>query len=437
MKKLMMLSLLTCKLLFANDMATLSANPNYQEALKAYEDKAYLKAFSAFELLSSTMPSNPEVHFYVGLCALELKDYNGALAAFERVLILNPSHTRTRLELARTYYEMKSYELANSELDRALKDALPDSVKQSVMSFKSRINDQLTRHFFSGALSLGVGYDSNANNDIGNIQFIIPSFNVTVPGNAKASDTFLSSSLYLNHLYNMGEKGGWSLATTGIAYGKGNNRFNSNDVSLFSLTTKPTYTYERYKIAFLAGIDKVYLDSKAYSYIPQIGVEGAYLIDKDSMILATALLKRSYYDTDETLDAKNSVFGLKYRTALWDNFVFMTVGSSYEKSDEIKSSRTDVAGDAWTHKLELSKELFKNAFFSLSYAYTSRHFDDLDLSFLTKREDTQHTYGLGISYTLSNDMLISASINHLDQRSNHTPFEYDKTTLGLNFIKSF
>lgn len=437
MKKLLILSVLTCKLLFANDMVALSSNPTYQEALNAYTSKEYLKALSSFELLSATMPSNPEVHFYVGLCALELRDYNSALAAFERVLILNPSHTRTHLELARTYYEMKSYELANIQLNTALKGALPENVKQSVMGFKARIDDQLTRHFFSGALSVGVGYDSNANNDIGNIQFIVPSFNVTVPGNTAKSDTFLSSSLYLNHLYDMGEKGDWALETSGIAYGKLNNNFHSNNVSLVSMTTKPTFTQERYKVGLPIGIDKVYLDGTSYSHILQIGIEGIYLIDKQSTLTSALMLKRSYYDKDSTLDAKAQVLSLKYRRALYDNFLFLTVGTSYEDSQEVTSTRTDVAGNAWTHKIELSKELFKNALFSISYAHTSKKFDDIDASFLTKREDTQKNYGIGFAYTIAKDMFVNTSFNYLDQSSNHAPFSYDKTTLGINFIKSF
>lgn len=430
MKKLLLLSLFTCNLLLANDAT-------YKDALGAFESKEYVKALSAFEQLSLTMSSNPEVHFYVGLCALELKDYNTALAAFERVLILNPSHTRTHLELARAYYEIKYYELANIQLDTALRDPLPDNVKQSVVGFKARIDDHLTKHFFSGALSVGIGYDSNANNDVGNIQFIVPSFNVTVPGNAEKSDTFLSSSLYLNHLYDMGEKGDWTLNTTGIVYGKLNNHFHSNNISLFSLTTKPTYTQERYQIGLPVGIDQVYLAGTDYSHILQAGVEGTYLIDKHSSLTSALMFKRSYYDEDDSLDAKTQSLSLKYRTALYDNFCFLTIGTLYEDNHEVSSSRTDVAGNAWTHKLELSKEIFKDALFSISYAYTSKKFDDIDLSFLTKREDKQNTYGVGFSYTLSKDTLVNASVNYLDQSSNHAPFSYDKTTLGINFIKSF
>jgi len=437
MKKLLILSLVTCKLLFANDMVLLASNPTYKEALSAYESKEYLKALSAFERLSSSMPTNPEAHFYVGLCALELKDYNSALAAFERVLMLNPSHTRTHLELARAYYEMKSYQLANTQLDTALQDALPDTVKQSVMGFKAQIDEHLTRHFFSGALSIGLGYDSNANNDVGNIQFIVPSFNVTVPGNEEKSDTFLSSSVYLNHLYDIGEKGDWTLATSGIVYGKLNHHFHSNNVSLFSLTTKPTFTQEQYKISLPVGIDQVYLDGANYAHIVQAGIEGVYLIDKQSTLSSTLMLKRSYYDEDDTLDAKTQSLGIKYRRALYDNSLFLTVGTSYENNQEVSSARTDVAGNAWTHKLELSKELFKDALFSISYAYTSKKFDDIDLSFLSKREDKQNNYGIGLSYTLAKDMFINASLNYLDQSSNHAPFSYDKTTFGINFLKSF
>lgn len=212
----------------------------YEEAQKSYNAGDFKTAYGMFEGLSLEFPNNAEFNFLLGRSALELKMYDQAITAFDRVLILNPSHTRTHLELARLYYEQQRFESAQIELDLVLKENLPSNVRDIALSFKSRIDESLTRHTFNGALIIGGGYDTNANNDIGKKEFIIPAFNIPITGSDKLSDSNLFATAVLNHTYDFGERGGWALENSFVAYDKINNKQSKNDLVLFSATTAPT-----------------------------------------------------------------------------------------------------------------------------------------------------------------------------------------------------
>lgn len=420
-----------------NDSVFVQFEVKYKKAKQLYANKQYEEALALFDILSQNDPENPELHFYVGRCALELKNYDEAIAAFDRVLMLNPAHTRSYLETARVYYEIKEYELASSQLDIALLDNLPDDIKTNVMQFKAKIYSHLKKDYFSGAFSLGIGYDDNANNEIGNLDFLVPLFNVTVPGSEESGDTYLSSSLYLNHLYDFGEKGDWSLDTSGVVYGKLNNTFTDNNLALVSIATKPTYTHERYKVAFPLTFTQVYLSGISYSHIFQLGVEGTYLLDKRSNIYSSLAYKKTEYRDNTDLDEKTKVAKLQYRRAFGQNPTFLSLESTYEMSDKVRGARTDVTNNVWSNKISLSKEIFQDIIASLSYAHKDKKYKDTDVSFVTKRHDKQDEYGLDFIYKLSTTSSLSSSFNYRKQKSNQAPFTYDKKTVSLNYIKSF
>lgn len=430
----------TCNVSFAsNDSIFTQFEVKYEKAILLYNNKQYKEALPLFDILSQKDPDNPELHFYVGRCALELKNYDEAIAAFDRVLMLNPTYTRSYLETARAYYEIKEYELASSQLDIALRDNLPDDVRTRVMQFQAKINSHLKKDYFSGAFSLGIGYDDNANNEIGNVNFNANTIYGILPlsGNEKSSDTSLSSSLYLNHLYDFGEHGDWSLDTSGVLYGKFNNTFTDNNLALVSIATKPTYTHERYKIAFPLTFTQVYLSGISYSHIFQLGVEGTYLLDKRSNIYGSLAYKKTEYRDNTDLDEKTKVAKLRYRRAFGQNPLFLSLETIYEKTDKVRGTEPNVSNNNWINKITFSREIFHNIIGSINYAYKNKKYEDIYSAFGNKRHDKQDEYGLDFIYKLSTTSSLSSSFNYRKQKSNQAPFTYDKKTVSLNYIKSF
>ena len=409
----------------------------YEEAQKSYNAGDFKTAYGMFEELSLTNPQSAEYNFLLGRCALELKKYDEAVTAFDRVLILNPSHTRTHMELARLYFEINRYEQAQAELDSVLKENIPSNIRDVALAFKTRINELASRHTFSGALILGGGYDSNANNDIGRKEFIIPVFNIPTTGSDKTSDTNIFATMALNHTYDFSERGGWTLENSFVAYDKLNKKLSKNDLTLFSLSTAPTWSEGSYRVSFPLSYDRVYLDGKGYLYNLSASAKASYLINATSQIEGGYTYKRGYYDSDETQDVTANTVFVSYKKALGEEPIILSLNTSYTSNNEVNQGRTDVANTEYTYGIELAKS-FKNGFrTSVSYTGSATDYDKTDVLFGTKRADTRDEYTLGMGYSIRKDVLINATFSYAKNNSNQDPFTYDKITALLSAAYTF
>lgn len=409
----------------------------YKEAMRSYNAKEFAKAYPAFRELSQESPQSAELNFYLGRSALEIKEYDEALAAFDRVLILNPSHTRTHMELARLYFETRKFELALAELDTVLKENLPRNIREVALAFKTRIDEQIKRHKFGGAFIVGAGYDSNANNDIGRKEFIIPSFNIPIMGNEKASDSNIFSTLVLNHIWDFGDRGGWSLENSFVAYGKINKERSSNNLALFSFNISPTWSGEGYKASFPLTYDRIYLDSKGYLHNISLGTDITYMIDATSALEGRYTHKTGYYDEDDALDSKSDSFAISYKKAFSQNTILFSAYLNYSDTSAIESGRTDVKSDAISYGAEVAKKFQNGIRTSVNYRNISTDYDLTDALFGTKRSDEREEFGMGLRYSISSDTIINTVVTYADNRSNHEPYNYDKVTAIANLILSF
>lgn len=435
----MRLSIIAALAIFTFEAMALEVSQKelYENAKLNYNSGDFKTAYESFSRLGVEFFQNSEFNFLLGRSALEMKQYDDALVAFERVLMLNPLHTRTRLELARLYYETEQFELAQEELGVVLKDNLPSNVREVAVAFKSRIDERLTKHHFSIALVMGAGYDDNANNDIGRKEFIIPAYNLSLSGREKESDTNLFATLVINHVYDMGDRGDWSLENSFVAYSKFNMDFDQNDLLLFSFNTAPTWSQQSYKVALPLGYDRIYLDGKGYTYNLSGGVRGTYLVDRTSQLEGGYIHKKGYYDEDSAQDVKNNTLFASYKKAFGDDPILFSLIASHYDNKEVNAGRTDVSSSAWSCRAELSKT-FKNSFrTSFSYTATTTDFDDVDMLYGTKRSDDRDEYELGFGYTLRKNLSLATTATYAKNSSNHDPFNYDKVTAMVNAILSF
>lgn len=416
--------------LFANEQI-------YKEAQQSYNAKNFQKAYPLFEELSLKSPDNAELNFFLGRCALELKKYDEALTAFDRVLMLNPSHTRTHMELARLYFETQQFELAQTELDTVLKENLPDNVRDVAIAFKTRISEQMKRHTFGGALIVGGGYDSNANNDIGRKEFIIPSFNIPIMGNKEASDSNIFTTLVLNHIYDFGDRKGWTLENSFIAYSKISKEYSNNNLALFSLSMAPTWSEDSYRLSFPVVYDRIFLDKKGYLYNLSSGIKGTYMLDATSAIDGGYIYKRGYYDNDESQDSAGNTLLASYKKAFGTNPIMISINSSYTSTSALNRGRTDIESNGYSYGLEIAKKFTNGIRTSVGYARSSTDYDMVDALFGTKRSDSRNEYELGLGYGISNNLILNTSFSYAKNNSNHDPFNYDKVTALANAILSF
>ncbi len=409
----------------------------YKEAQQSYNAKNFQKSYTLFEELSEKMPENAEYNFLLGRSALELKKYDEALTAFDRVLMLNPSHTRTHMELARLYFETQQFELAQSELDTVLKENLPDNVRDVAIAFKTRINERMKRHTFGGAFIIGAGYDSNANNDIGRKEFIIPSFNIPIMGNEEVSDSNVFATLVLNHSYDFGDRKGWTLDNSFVTYSKLSKEYSNNNLALFSLSMAPTWSEDSYRLSFPLTYDRIFLDEKGYLYNLSSGIRGTYMLDATSTIDGGYTYKRGYYDNDESQDSTSDTFAASYKKAFGANPIMLSLNSSYTSTSALNRGRTDIESSGYSYGAEIAKKFTNGIRTSIGYTGSSTDYEIADTLFGTKRSDTRDEYELGLGYGISNNIMINTAFSYAKNHSNHDPFNYDKVTALANAILSF
>lgn len=409
----------------------------FQKAKMLYNKKEYKKAFNEFAKLDKIAPDDPKVNFYLGRCALELKMYDEAMAAFDRVLMLNPNHTRTKLEIARIYYETGNYDLANTQLDLVLKENIPESVKANILKFKANIANKKKRNFISSSITFGLNYDDNANNDIGNIKYIVPLFNVPISGNPKKCDTTAYANINISDLYYFRDYKHWSLVSNFSSYISSNKNFSQNNSLTLSLSATPTYTNKKYKISFPLNVNKVLLDGVSYSHSFQVGTSFLYAINPTSNVNAAINYGRFYDESDSNQDSKTTSASLTYKKIFGKNPLMLSLSASYAANRKIRGTRTDIDADTYAYGINLSKKLFSKLYGSLSYNYSDQKYKDKDTLFLNKRRDKEYRYNASFSYNITKSFLATITATHTKHTSNQAPFNYDKNVYGISITKSF
>jgi hypothetical protein len=109
-------------------------------------------------------PGNAALTYRYAQLQVQAGNYEAAVAALERLLLVNPNQPVLQYELGVLYYRMGSYQAARSYLMQA--QASPDTppdVQQRIAAFLTDADQRTSRHQFSGSLSLGVRYQTNAN----------------------------------------------------------------------------------------------------------------------------------------------------------------------------------------------------------------------------------------------------------------------------------
>lgn len=93
--------------------------------------------------------------------------YDDAAAEFERMLIIEPDQPRLRMEVGVLYLRLGNYVLAQVYLNRALETpGLPADLRGRLQSYLEEAKRRTGRSQWSGTVSFGARYQSNANGGI-------------------------------------------------------------------------------------------------------------------------------------------------------------------------------------------------------------------------------------------------------------------------------
>lgn len=426
-----------------NSPAQNAIKTEFEQAKALHDQARFDEAYAAFEQLWQKASSSWTVNFYLARCALELKRYDNAMAAFDRVLILNPEHTRTRLEMARLYYELGDFQMAQAELDAVLATPLPDTVKNNVLAFKARIDREQNRHTHNVTLVLGGGYDSNANNQIGedtDFDFYLPEFDLSLPLNGEdaVADYHATQTLVYSHSYDFGQIGGWRLNNQLVGYNKLNKDLSQNNVTFLAASIAPSFSGQNQAWRFPLEFEKIYIEGEDYMSTLGMGLNISRSISQNQSWGATYKFKvLEYAKTNQSLNALSSVYSLNYNQGFLQTWSWGVVGSYEQRQQNIHADIDLASYNESQLKLDLANRLTERWRLGLAASYRKTRYQQANPNFLTIRSDQVLKLDFNTSYVINQSSSINAALSRAVHDSNQQPYEYDKNLITLNYALSF
>ncbi len=207
------LILYLCFLTFITSLPLTCAGAATQPGLyaAAREDLAegrHSQAFDKFSLLFSNDPADPDINFYLGRAAFESGDYETAVMAFERVLIMRPEALRVKLELARAYYRLGSYATARQYFMEVLETEPPAAVRRNITAMLTAIDRAENPHQISGAVSIGVTSDDNANVAPSSDNILVRTAlgDIPITTTRSRSDQIRTNAVSINYAYHVPQR---------------------------------------------------------------------------------------------------------------------------------------------------------------------------------------------------------------------------------------
>ncbi|HTJ57390.1 MAG TPA: tetratricopeptide repeat protein [Devosiaceae bacterium] len=204
------------------------------------------------QLMAAMMrdPSNLDIAFEYASLSAEAGDLEGAISTLERMLIFAPGLPRLDLELGVLYFRLGAHDTALSYFQAALDPAnhAPAPVREKVEAYIAAIGKQSQPNQFSGSISFGTQYQTNANGgpsslfvDLNGLPFVLSQSAASTPDtNAYAAGSFV----YSKDLADQGDRFVVGLQSYGSLY-KQETQLNTG---ASELTFGPQFNLQRFHI---------------------------------------------------------------------------------------------------------------------------------------------------------------------------------------------
>ncbi|MBL8833281.1 MAG: hypothetical protein JNL71_12895 [Rhodospirillales bacterium] len=188
-------------------------------------------------------PGNPELTFAYATAAARAGNLEGAIASLERMLLADSGLARVRFELGILYYRIESYEAARGYFRTAREGGgLPADLDARAVEFLAEIDRRQSPHRFSGSVTIGARYQSNANSNNNSAFVRIPAIgglNVTDSGSNRKRDWNALAAVSLLHNYEWEQGSGDSLETALTLYGVRQASVKTVNTTLAEISTGP------------------------------------------------------------------------------------------------------------------------------------------------------------------------------------------------------
>lgn len=431
MTRLLIIFFLTSPALFAevND---------YNLALQAFKNRDYVTCYEKITKARSEHLDNPEYHFFLGRCAFETSQLEIARDAFKRSFELNPELLRSRLEYAVTLFRLEEFDDSKKEFEILLDQTLPSVVQEKVELFVRMIDGRPRAHEVSGAVILGIKYDTNILNSIDSDTIEIPALGFSIPVNAKKEDDRSHYEVVtLTYTYQP-ENYTSAIKTETVLYNQSWQKHFERSIVFGGLKTGWYKRTARWRAYLPLLFQKYWLSSVNYLQAVGVSPEIDYVLNNTTRLHAGLHYRRENYleEGNDNLDVNK--YGVEFKITKLIQKTHVTRSQlELQRGVRINGDRTDVNFNSLSLRLGHDWLVDPKFKISLDYEYEQKWYKEEDVLLLTKRKDDISSYRLGLAYELGKSQLLDGSANYTYHLSNHQPFNYDKALYSLEYIHFF
>jgi outer membrane protein len=415
------------------------------KASELLKQKNYKNAYELLEPLESERAGDVEYDYMLGVAAIEHGEVSRGVFALERVLAQQPNNQNARAMIAKGYFKGGEAENAKAEFQNILgQNPDPELAKliEDNMSAVNKATGQATT--FAAFIDGGFGWDSNINSATSNSSIsapgIAPGLNLTL-GDASREQ----SSKYLSLT------GGVSFRTPLTSISKNLSLFGAAQGSVRTNWNEsafdPSYTdftlglsYKRFIDQFTIALQRNNFDIDGDRFRKSHGVTGQWQrqLDDRNQVSVFAQTSDFNYPNTGVRDAQRTIVGAGWGHAFTGDKAPVIFTSAYIGKEDADDSAFDfLSNDIYGMRVGGQVVMHYKLVAYANASYEIREHDETDPAFLTKREDDQFDFSIGMRYLPLPGWTIKPQLSYLNNDSNISLFDFDRTVLSVNFRKDF
>lgn len=388
-------------------------------------------------------PYNLDPYFEYAQISFKNGDFAESAKAYEHMLAISPELDRVKLELSLAYAQSGRYDEAKALLEDLKQRDIPPRVRQNIDVLLGRIEQATKQHFFSGAITAGLNFDSNGNSAPTSDQVLVFDTLLNLSPDSQArSDRQAFASATLNHQYRARPDSALQWRSSATYYQTKQDRFDDLDLNLYVVQSGPVYRFNEGKTQadITAGYTYIFLNDVTYLRQPSLEAGLEQVITPKLRLRGSA---RSEYRSYQNAPNITTIEDRRGHATQGRLAAYYSLTDQALLDAQLTIRHEDARADQYTNlqfqpQIGLTYQWDNGVFARGQVGYRNINYQSAD-RFISQRErfDREKSLGLTLGKTLAENITLTVGYDYRDVDSNLTNYDYDNhrfsTVVGWQF----